>query len=98
MRRAGHRISNRGDGAFDDAGHVQPAGAFYAFPNVRQVGMPAAALADRLLERAGVACLPGTAFGCHGEGYLRFSYANSIDNIKAAMAAFESLVSEVSNG
>jgi aspartate/methionine/tyrosine aminotransferase len=77
---------------------VQPAGAFYAFPNVRGVGMPAAALADRLLAQAGVACLPGTAFGRYGEGYLRFSYANSIDNIKAAMTAFESLVSEVSDG
>jgi len=77
---------------------VQPSGAFYAFPNVREVGMPAAELADLMLERAGVACLPGTAFGCHGEGYLRFSYANSIDNINAAMAAFGALVSEVANG
>jgi aspartate aminotransferase len=77
---------------------VQPAGAFYAFPNVQGVGMPAAALADRLLAQAGVACLPGTAFGPYGEGYLRFSYANSIDNIKAAMTAFESLVREVSDG
>jgi aspartate aminotransferase len=75
---------------------VEPAGAFYAFPNVRGLSMPAAALADRLLERAGVACLPGTAFGSYGEGYLRFSYANSIDNIRAAMAAFEALVVETS--
>lgn len=77
---------------------VEPAGAFYAFPNVRDVGMPASALADLMLERAGVACLPGTAFGCHGEGYLRFSYANSIDNIRAAMAAFKELVGEVCDG
>jgi aspartate/methionine/tyrosine aminotransferase len=77
---------------------VEPAGAFYAFPNVREVGMPAAKLADLLLERAGVACLPGTAFGRHGEGYLRFSYANSIENIDAAMTAFAALVSEVSDG
>jgi aspartate aminotransferase len=77
---------------------VQPDGAFYAFPNVREVGLPAGALADLLLERAGVACLPGTAFGSHGEGYLRFSYANSVDNIRAAMAAFGQLVSEVSGG
>lgn len=77
---------------------VEPAGAFYAFPNVREVGMPASALADLMLERAGVACLPGTAFGCYGEGYLRFSYANSIDNIRAAMAAFKELVGEVCDG
>lgn len=76
---------------------VQPSGAFYAFPNVRELGMPAATLAEQMLQRAGVACLPGTAFGEYGEGYLRFSYANSIDNIRAAMAAFEALVSEVSN-
>jgi aspartate/methionine/tyrosine aminotransferase len=76
---------------------VRPAGAFYAFPNVSELGVPAAELADALLRRAGVACLPGTAFGSHGEGYLRFSYANSIDNIRAAMAAFDALTSEVSN-
>lgn len=77
---------------------VEPRGAFYAFPNVRELGTPAGILADRMLERAGVACLPGTAFGQYGEGYLRFSYANSVDNIRAAMAAFEALASEVSDG
>jgi aspartate/methionine/tyrosine aminotransferase len=77
---------------------VQPGGAFYAFPNVRELGMPAATLADLMLERAGVACLPGTAFGSYGEGYLRFSYANSVDNIRIALAAFETLVSEISHG
>jgi aspartate aminotransferase len=75
---------------------LAPSGAFYAFPNVRDLGMSAAALADLLMERCGVACLPGTAFGGYGEGYLRFSYANSVDNIRAALAAFETLVSEVS--
>jgi aspartate/methionine/tyrosine aminotransferase len=75
---------------------VPPSGAFYAFPNVRTLGMTAAALADLLMERGGVACLPGTAFGGYGEGYLRFSYANSIGNIRAAMEAFATLVSEVS--
>jgi aspartate aminotransferase len=77
---------------------VQPGGAFYAFPNVRELGMPAATLSDLMLERAGVACLPGTAFGSYGEGYLRFSYANSVDNIRIALAAFETLVSEISHG
>jgi aspartate aminotransferase len=74
---------------------IQPGGAFYAFPNVRDLGLSSAALADLLLERAGVACLPGTAFGSHGEGYLRFSYANSVDNIRAALSAFEKLTSEL---
>jgi aspartate/methionine/tyrosine aminotransferase len=87
-----------GLGAIPGVSCVQPGGAFYAFPNVRELGMSAAALADLLLERAGVACLPGTAFGSYGEGYLRFSYANSVDNIRRALAAFETLVGEVSHG
>ena len=87
-----------GLGAIPGVSCVQPGGAFYAFPNVRELGMSAAALADLLLERAGVACLPGTAFGSYGEGYLRFSYANSVDNLRRALAAFETLVGEVSHG
>ena len=66
-----------------------PAGAFYAFPNIRETGMPAKQLADRLLEEAGVACLAGTAFGRFGEGYLRFSIANSIENIEKALDRVE---------
>jgi len=62
-----------------------PQGAFYAFPNVQAFGWPAAELADYLLEEAGVAVLPGTAFGHHGEGYLRLSYANSLENIQKAL-------------
>jgi aspartate aminotransferase len=62
-----------------------PQGAFYAFPNVRAFGRPSAELADYLLEEAGVAVLPGTAFGHHGEGYLRLSYANSLENIEKAL-------------
>jgi aspartate aminotransferase len=77
---------------------VEPGGAFYAFPNVRELGMPAATLSDLMLERAGVACLPGTAFGSYGEGYLRFSYANSVDNIRVALTAFETLAGEISGG
>jgi aspartate/methionine/tyrosine aminotransferase len=72
---------------------VRPGGAFYAFPNITGLGMPSGVLADRLLAEAGVAVLPGTAFGAHGEGYLRFSYANSTDNIKAALGAFADLAS-----
>jgi len=62
-----------------------PAGAFYAFPNVTGTGMSSKDLADFLLNEAGVACLSGTAFGRHGDGYLRFSYANSLANITEAI-------------
>jgi aspartate/methionine/tyrosine aminotransferase len=72
---------------------VEPGGAFYAFPNITELGMSAAILADRLLEEAGVACLPGTAFGAYGEGHLRFSYANSVENIRRALSAFKDLTS-----
>jgi aspartate aminotransferase len=63
-----------------------PAGAFYAFPNVSGTGMSSKDLANLLLNEAGVACLWGTAFGAHGDGYLRFSYANSLENIMEAIA------------
>ncbi len=62
-----------------------PAGAFYAFPNVMGTKLPTDALADLLLNEAGVACLSGKAFGRHGDGFLRFSYANSLPNILEAM-------------
>jgi aspartate/methionine/tyrosine aminotransferase len=62
-----------------------PAGAFYAFPNVTKTKMASKDLADLLLNEAGVACLSGTAFGRHGDGYLRFSYANSLENILEAV-------------
>ncbi len=62
-----------------------PAGAFYAFPNVTGTKMPSKDLADFLLAEAGVACLNGTAFGKHGDGFLRFSYANSLANILEAV-------------
>jgi len=63
----------------------RPKGAFYVFPNIAGTGFSAKALADRLLDEAGVACLSGTAFGEWGEGHLRFSYANSLDNIQEAL-------------
>jgi len=62
-----------------------PAGAFYAFPNITGTGMPAKDLANFLLNEAGVASLWGTAFGAYGDGYLRFSYANSLPNIVEAI-------------
>jgi aspartate/methionine/tyrosine aminotransferase len=66
-----------------------PSGAFYAFPNISGTGLSARELADLLLYEAGVACLSGTAFGSHGEGYLRFSYANSLENIQDALARIQ---------
>jgi aspartate/methionine/tyrosine aminotransferase len=60
---------------------TMPEGAFYAFPNIEATGWKSKPLADALLDKAGVACLSGTAFGAFGEGYLRFSYANSLDNL-----------------
>jgi len=62
-----------------------PKGAFYVFPNVTKTGWPSKKLADALLDDAGVAALSGTAFGDFGEGYLRFSVANSIENIEKAL-------------
>jgi aspartate/methionine/tyrosine aminotransferase len=64
---------------------VRPKGAFYVFPNITRTGFSARALADRLLDEAGVACLSGTAFGEFGEGHLRFSYATSMENIEEAL-------------
>ena len=62
-----------------------PKGAFYVFPNIKQTGWPSKALADALLDQAGVAALSGTAFGACGEGYLRFSVANSLMNLEEAL-------------
>jgi aspartate aminotransferase len=73
---------------------VMPRGAFYAFPNVRRTGVDAKLLADRLLEEAGVAVLAGTAFGEYGDGYLRLSYANSLENIEEALQAMRRLLEE----
>ena len=69
-----------------------PDGAFYVFPNVRALGMPAAQLQAGLLDDAGVACLAGTSFGSWGEGYLRLSYASSVENIRAAVEALGGFV------
>jgi aspartate aminotransferase len=64
---------------------LKPKGAFYVFPNIEGTGYSSRELNDLLMNEAGVAALPGTAFGKFGEGYLRFSYANSVENIKAAL-------------
>ena len=64
---------------------LKPLGAFYVFPNITETGMDSRTLADKILYEANVACLSGTSFGKYGEGYLRFSYANSMENIEIAM-------------
>ena len=61
-----------------------PGGAFYVFPNIKKCGIGSQALADNLLNEAGVAVLSGTSFGSNGEGYLRLSFANSVENIRKA--------------
>jgi aspartate aminotransferase len=71
---------------------VLPDGAFYAFPNISETGVPASLLAERLLSEAGVASLAGTAFGSWGEGFLRLSYANSVANIEVALDAMKALL------
>ncbi len=65
---------------------IVPKGAFYAFPNIAKTGWKAKPLANALLDEAGVATLGGPDFGVHGEGYLRLSYANSVENIEKALA------------
>jgi aspartate aminotransferase len=71
---------------------LKPKGAFYMFPNIQKTGWPSKKLADALLDEAGVAALSGTAFGAFGEGYLRFSIANSMENINKALDRVDSWV------
>ncbi len=71
-----------------------PKGAFYAFPNVTGTGWPAKALASALLEDAGVATVGGPDFGVHGEGFIRLSYANSLDNIERALQRMSQFLSQ----
>ncbi|MGX1743523.1 pyridoxal phosphate-dependent aminotransferase [Bosea sp. NPDC055353] len=72
---------------------IEPRGAFYAFPNVSQTGWKAKKLASALLEETGVATIGGPDFGVHGEGYIRLSYANSLENIEKALERMKSFLS-----
>jgi aspartate aminotransferase len=74
---------------------LRPKGAFYVFPNITATGMTSQDLSDLLLNEAGVAVLPGTAFGSFGEGYLRLSYANSVENLKKALGQIDKTVAKV---
>lgn len=75
----------KGLNAIDGITCVWPAGAFYVFPNVKRLGLQSKKLADRLLDEAGVAALAGNDFGAYGDGFIRLSYANSIENIEEAL-------------
>ena len=72
-----------------------PEGAFYAFPNISRFGMTSDEFCSRLLEEAGVAIVPGTAFGQCGEGYARISYAYSIEHISQALARMEEFINRL---
>lgn len=74
---------------------LSPEGSFYVFPNLKSFGKNSKEIADYLLNEAGVACLGGTAFGSYGEGYLRFSYANSIENIQKALGRIETALGKM---
>jgi aspartate/methionine/tyrosine aminotransferase len=77
---------------------LEPQGAFYVFPNITGTGLTSAELAGRLLADAGVAALAGTAFGTYGESFLRFSYANSVENIQDALDAVRDLLAVLASG
>jgi len=74
---------------------VKPQGAFYFFPNITYFGMTSKELADYLLKEGGVAVLPGTSFGHYGEGYLRISFANSLEKLNRAMDKMEEALSKL---
>ena len=73
----------------DGVSCIRPRGAFYAFPSVRELGVPDEKLAYYLLREAGVALVPGSAFGEYGQGHLRLSYANSYQNIQTAVDSID---------
>lgn len=73
----------------------KPQGAFYVFPNVKAFNKTSSEMANMLLEEAGVALLPGSAFGAYGEGYLRLSYANSVENIQQALERMKGLIEQL---
>ncbi len=72
----------------------KPQGAFYAFPNVKETGMNSNDLANLILDKAGVALLPGSSFGDYGDGYLRLSYANSVENIQRGLEKIQKALKE----
>jgi aspartate/methionine/tyrosine aminotransferase len=81
--------------AIDDVSCQRPLGAFYVFPNIQRLGLTSKDAETRLLDEFGVAALAGTAFGAFGEGYLRFSYANSRENLRKALTRVAAFVKAV---
>ena len=81
--------------AIDGISCVKPLGSFYVFPNVTKLPLSCEELADYLMDEVGVALLPGTAFGKYGDGYLRLSYANSLENINDALNRIENAVAKL---
>ncbi len=81
--------------AIEGVSCIKPLGAFYVFPNVSRLPLSCQDLSDYLLEDAGVAVLPGTAFGKYGDGYLRLSYANSLENIQEALSRMDAAISRI---
>ena len=75
----------------------EPFGAFYVFPCIKEFGMSSEEFATRFLEEERVAAVPGNAFGASGEGFLRISYAYSLDNLKTAMERLNSFVKKLRN-
>ena len=71
---------------------LRPHGAFYSFPNITETGYDCRTLAKKCMDEAGVAVLAGTAFGEYGEGYLRLSYANSVENIQKALVNIKAML------
>ena len=84
-----HRFQEMGLKCFE------PFGAFYVFPSIREFGMTSEEFATRLLEEEKVAAVPGTAFGACGEGFLRISYAYSLENLKVALDRMEHFISRL---
>ncbi len=71
----------------------KPRGAFYAFPNITNTGYKSRDMASAMLEKAGIATAPGPVFGLQGEGYLRFCYVNSIENIETMLEKLSKFLS-----
>ncbi|MEG1753024.1 MAG: aminotransferase class I/II-fold pyridoxal phosphate-dependent enzyme, partial [Christensenella sp.] len=72
----------------------EPKGAFYVFPNISEMGMTSEEFCYKLIDKKHVACVPGTAFGAAGEGFMRCSYASSMDNLKEALKRIAEFTNE----
>jgi aminotransferase len=98
MREEYRRRRNFVVASFNEIGlHTfMPEGAFYVFPDIRSTGLDSQTFALRMLEEHAVACVPGSAFGSCGEGFIRCSYATSMEKLKLAMEQFAKFVKKIS--